>query len=486
MNELTLRSATDLTAMLRERRISSVEMLQRFLARVERHNPALNAVVAMNIEAAMARAIEADQALAAGQIWGPLHGLPMTIKDALEVAGMPATGGAPELREHRPAENAVAVQRLIDAGAIVFGKTNLPIYSADLQSYNDVYGTTNNPWDTSRTPGGSSGGAAAAVAAGLTGMELGSDIGGSIRNPAHFCGIYGHKPSWGLVPTRGHIPGPPGNVSENDINVVGPLARAPEDLQLALGILGGPDPLMGPARAAGLPEPRKRHLKEFRIAAWIDDPACPVDASVGDRLQNLLDKLASAGVAVDDAARPDIEPRSAFATYLQLLIGVISAGFPETMLAEHREIARRADPKDTSFAANWAIGATQTHRQWLSANEKRQRIRAKWAQLFTKYDVLLCPVISVAAFPHDQSPDQMARQLQVNGRPVHYLEQIFWAGITGMAYLPSTVAPIGRTPEGLPVGVQVVGPYWGDLTTIRVAGLLREITEGFVPPPGFD
>src|SRR5690606_37586313 len=204
-------------------------------------NPALNAIVATDIEAARERARAADAALAAGESWGPLHGVPITIKDTFEVAGMPTTAGAKELRDHRPSSNAVAVQRLLDAGAIVFGKTNVPLYAGDLQTYNEVYGSTSNPWDLHRTPGGSSGGAAAALAAGLTALELGSDIGGSIRTPSHFCGVCGLKPSYGIIPSRGHIPGPPGTLSEADISVTGPMARSVDDLELALDILAGPD-----------------------------------------------------------------------------------------------------------------------------------------------------------------------------------------------------------------------------------------------------
>ncbi len=485
MNDIALRPATELAAMLRDRKISSVELLQLYLGRVARLNPALNAVVYMDVDAAMARAAEADKALAAGRSWGPLHGLPMTIKDSFEVAGMLTTSGAPELRDHRSPYNAVAVQRLLDAGAVIFGRTNVPLYTGDLQSYNAVYGTTNNPWDVTRTPGGSSGGAAAAVAAGLCGLELGSDIGGSIRTPSGFCGVYGHKSSWGLVPARGHIPGPPGSVSESDIGVCGPIARAPQDLELALNILAGPDPLMGLARPAALPSATDKPLRGLRIAAWIDDPVCPVDRSVGDRLQGLLDALAKAGAVVDDKARPEIDPRQAFATFVRLLMAVMAAGFPEQALAQFLAYAKQVDSKDMSFAANSAIGATMNHRQWLSANEARNHMRARWAEFFRNYDVLLCPITPTAAIPHDHGANQTARQIEVNGKPLPYMEQIFWAGIIGMAYLPSTAAPIGQTPAGLPVGVQIVGPYYGDLTTIRVAGLLREVIGGYVPPPGY-
>ncbi|MEQ1887892.1 MAG: amidase [Alphaproteobacteria bacterium] len=485
MNGIALRSATELTAMLRNREISSVEMLQLYLDRAARFNPALNAIVYKDDQAAMARASEADKALAAGKSWGPLHGLPMTIKDSFEVEGMLTTSGAPELAAHRSAYNAVAVQRLLDAGAVIFGRTNVPLYTGDLQSYNAVYGTTNNPWDVSRTPGGSSGGAAAAVAAGLCGMELGSDIGGSIRTPAGFCGVYGHKPSWGLVPGRGHIPGPPGSMSETDIGVFGPLSRAPEDLAMAIILLAGPDPLMGLARPAGLPEASGKPLRGLRIAAWIDDPVCPVDRTVGGKLQSALDALGKAGAIINDKARPDIDPRRAFATYVRLLMAVMGTGFPEHVLAKFLEDAKQIDSRDTGFGANSAIGATMNHRQWLSANEARNHMRAKWTEFFRNYDVLLCPITPTAAFPHDQSPNQAGRQIEVNGKPFPYMEQIFWAGLIGMALLPSTAAPIGQTPGGLPVGVQIVGPYYGDLTTIRVAGLMRDVMGGYAPPPGY-
>lgn len=485
MNDIALRSATELSGMLHGRKISSVELLRHYLARVERLNPALNAIVYMDADAAMARAKEADLALAAGNSWGPLHGLPMTIKDSFEVEGMLTTSGAPELRNHRSPYNAVSVQRLLDAGAVIFGRTNVPLYTGDLQSYNAVYGTTNNPWNAAHTPGGSSGGSAAAIAAGLSALELGSDIGGSIRIPSGFCGVYGHKPSWGLIPGRGHIPGPPGSMSESDINVCGPIARAPEDLELSLNILAGPDPMMGLARPAGLPSAISKPLRGLRIAAWIDDPVCPVDRSVGDNLQALLDSLAKAGAVINDKARPEIDPRRAFATFVRLLMAVMATGFPDHVMARFLEDAKQLDGKDTGFAANSVIGATMNHRQWLSANEARNHMRARWMEFFRNHDVLLCPITPTAAIPHDQSPNQNARQIVVNGKPFPYMEQIFWAGLIGMALLPSTAAPIGQMPSGLPVGVQVVGPYYGDLTTIRVAGLLREVMGGYVAPPGY-
>ncbi|MEJ2448714.1 MAG: amidase family protein, partial [Anaerolineales bacterium] len=209
------KSATELASEIRSGEITSLDLLNLYLNRIERYNNEINAVVALDIAAARARAAEADKALAQGKIWGPLHGLPMTVKDVFEVVGMPATSGDPTLKDYIPTRNAIAVQRLIDAGAIIFGKTNVPFHALDIQTYNEIYGTTNNPWDLSRTPGGSSGGSAAALAAGFTSLELGSDIGGSLRNPAHYTGVFGHKPTFGVVPRYGHIPPMPGRVPQH-------------------------------------------------------------------------------------------------------------------------------------------------------------------------------------------------------------------------------------------------------------------------------
>ena len=261
MTELAFRSAAALGAAIRERKIGCRELLEHYLKRVERYNPALNAIIVTDFARARRRADEADAALVRGKGWGPLHGLPMTVKESFDVVGLPTTWGLTELRGSTAAANALAVDRLLGAGAIIFGKTNVPVLLADSQSYNPVYGTTNNPWDPSLTPGGSSGGAAAALAAGLTGLELGSDIGGSIRNPAHYCGVWGHKPTWGIAPPRGQALY--GNVAASDISVIGPLARSAEDLALALDIVAGPDPIEAEGWRLDLAAPRGTAL--FRL-----------------------------------------------------------------------------------------------------------------------------------------------------------------------------------------------------------------------------
>ncbi len=484
MSNPSFRSATELCSALRAREIGCLELLEHYLDRVERLNPQINAIVATDLEAARERATKADEALARDEVWGPLHGLPMTIKDSIEVAGMPTTSGAPELKGHIPAAHAPAVQRLIDAGAVVFGKTNLPLYAGDLQSYNEVYGTTNNPWDVTRGPGGSSGGAAAAIAAGLTGLELGSDIGGSIRNPSHYCGVYGHKPSYNLIPLRGHIPGPPGALSGSDLAVLGPLARGAEDLDLALDVMAGPDPYDTASWSVMLQPPRHENLGDFRIAAWLDDPLCPVDGEVAALMENLASALENTGLSVDRSARPGIDIPRANDVYTQLLAAQMSAGLPPEESAKLAASAASLDPEDQTYNAALARSILQGHGEWLRLNEERAHMRRSWAEFFDDFDVLLMPIMPTAAFPHDHSY-MNDRMVTVNGEPFPYFGQIFWAGLATCVFLSSTVAPVGLTPGGLPVGVQVVGPHHEDKTTIHFARLLAEVVGGFVPPPDF-
>lgn len=483
MTDPALRSAGELAAALRSRELGSRELLEHVLARVERWNPGLNAIVALDLESARARAQAADEALARGECWGALHGLPITIKDSIEVAGMPCTSGAPELAGHRPATNAPAAQRLVDAGAIVFGKTNLPLYAGDFQSYNALHGTTRNPWDLERAPGGSSGGAAAALAAGLCGLELGSDIGGSIRNPSHYCGVYGHKPSHGIVPLRGHIPGPPGTRREDDLGVIGPMARSAGDLALALDLLAGPDEAAGRAWRLELPPARGVKLAGLRVAVWLDDPFCPVDAEVGDALQATVDALARAGVVIDEKARP-VDARVSRATYSQLLYGVLGVGFPPALLAGCDAHAPQLEAADESLHALLVRGVAQRHRDWLAAHEQRLALCARWADFFRDHDLLLAPVMPTVAFPHDHS-EIATRTIAVNGRPFPYLEQIFWAGLATVAWLPATAVPVGAGRSGLPVGAQLVGPFLEDRTPLAFAAAMADVVGGFLAPPGY-
>lgn len=483
MSEWAFRSTAELARALCERKVGAVELLDHYLARAERHNPRINAIVAWDVERARERARSADAALARGESWGALHGVPMTIKDSIEVAGMPTTSGAPALRDHRPAEHAPAAQRAVDAGAIVFGKTNLPIYAGDFQSYNDVYGQTNNPWDVTRVPGGSSGGAAAALAAGLTGFEIGSDIGGSIRNPSHYCGVYGLKPSHGLVPTRGHIPGPPGTLATADISVIGPMGRGVADLALGLDVLAGPDRLEARGWRLALPPPRHERLRDFRVAVWLDHPLCPVDGEVLACLQAAVEAVARAGAQVDEKTRP-ADGAESFSVYLRLLFGVLASGFPPAALATFDAALPGLAPDNVSFQTDTVRGVSQRHRDWTAVDEHRQRLRWRWDAFFRDFDVLLAPVVPTVAFPHDHS-EQTARTVTVNGAPFPYMQQLFWAGLTNVVYLPAVAAPVGLAQSGLPVGIQIAAPYLEDRTAIRFAELLAGVIGGYQIPPGF-
>jgi len=485
MSDLAFRPAVELAKLLRRREMSCRELLEHYLDRIERLNPRINAVVTLDLERARLRADAADQALARGDQVGPLHGLPMTIKDSFETAGLRTTSGAPSLAQHVPTTDATAVARLVAAGAVVFGKTNLPVFAMDVQSFNPIFGTTNNPWDVTRAPGGSSGGAAAAVAAGLTSLELGSDIGGSIRNPSHYCGVYGHKPTFGIVPQRGHIPGPPGHLTGPDINVIGPIGRSADDLEHALDVLAGPDDADGVAWRLTLPPPRRTRLADYRIAAWFDDAEFPTDVAVRARFEAAADALDRGGAKVDRRARPGFALGDAYREYVALLSAATSPGVPPKAFDARVATADRLEPSDTGLIATLVRGTVLRHRDWLAANERRTRLRAQWAEFFDNYDALLCPITPVPAIPHDHEGEFAERSITVNGERRPYADQLVWAGVIGMAYLPGTVAPVGRTPEGLPVGLQIVGPYLEDRTPIDVARRLADLIGGFEPPPGF-
>lgn len=490
MTDLAFLGATEAARRIARGELRSRELLELLARRVEQFNPRVNAVVTLDLDRARAAADAADSAVARGAPLGPLHGVPMTIKDSFETGGLRTTSGSPTLAHHVPECDAVAVARLKAAGAIVIGKTNLPAFAMDTQSYNSVFGVCRNPWDPERSPGGSSGGSAAALATGLTPLELGSDIGGSIRNPAHWCGVFGHKPSWGLVPQRGHIPGPPGTLSGADIAVVGPMARHAADLALALDLLAGPDEPEATAWRLQLP-PARRDARVLRVAAWFDEPALPIDDEVRAVLERALAALRDAGVRVDEDARPGFETGRALALYWQLLFAATSPGLPppvfDVMLGVAGQETAAAGSNGTADASTrrMAVAATQRHRDWLRASEQRLQLRARWSAFFRNVDVLLCPVSPTAAIAHDHSEPIAARLIAINGREGPYLDQLGWAGLIGVAGLPSTSVPVGRTAGGLPVGVQVVGPFLEDHTPLAMAALLEELLGGFVRPPGY-
>ena len=475
-------SATAQAAALRAGRVSSVELLQAYLERVDRFNPALNALVVDDRKAALSRSRAADRARAKGELWGPLHGLPMTVKESFDLQGQPTTWGHLPRKDHVAEQDALAVQRLKAAGAVVFGKSNVPLNLADFQSYNAVYGTTNNPWNLGRVPGGSSGGSAAMVAAGLSALEYGSDIGGSIRNPAAYCGVYGHKSTWCIVPKRGHSLAPtPG--AEADLSVIGPLARSATDLSLALKLTVGPDALSARGMQYRLPPPPKS-LKGLRVAVWLDEPAiAPVDDGVKGRIENAARALAKAGAKVDFKARPDFDALQAHRTYLMLLHSNLAARRADyASLAASRARLRDDDTSDHAMALR---ASTASYKEVFEANQAREQLRWAWHVFFGRHDLLLMPITATAAFPHDQSEPMPARRMRINDAEHPYFAQLFWAGLATAPFLPSTVAPVGLTGEGLPVGMQIVGPEFADLGTIWLAGELAGLIGGYQPPPGY-
>ena len=472
-------SAGQLADAVRSRRLTSSELLEYFLGRQSHLDGPLNLIVTIDAEGASKEAEAADSAVAAGDELGPLHGVPMTVKDSFATAGMRTTSGAPELSDHVPAVDADPVRRLRAAGAVIWGKSNLPIYAGDVQSYNDVFGRSNNPWDVSRTVGGSSGGAAGALAAGFTPLELGSDIGGSIRNPSHTCGIVGHKPSYGIVSARGQIPGPPGTLTQADIAVAGPMARTVDDLELALDVLAGPDSWQGVGWHLELPPPRQREAGELRIAAWIEDDFCPLEADVLTLLKEAAGALSDSGARVDFSARPSFEFSYASGVFDQLLGAATCGGYS---LKEIEEMAAAAGTAQGPLGVENSI---LRHRSWLSANERRLQMRRRWREFFQDWDVVLLPVSPVPAIPHDSSEPMSARTIRVDGVERPYAEQIKWMGLTGVAYLPAAVVPVGLTSAGLPVGLQIAGPYLEDRTTLQVARILEALIGEFPKPPGF-
>jgi len=483
MLPIAFRSARQLASLVRRKRIGCLELLDLYLERVERHNPALNAIVVLDAERARERARQADRALARGEPLGRLHGVPMTVKESFDVEGLPTTWGVPALSGNAASRNALAVERLLRAGAVIFGKTNVPLHLADWQTFNAIYGTTRNPWDLERTPGGSSGGSAAALAAGLTALELGSDIGASIRNPAHYCGVYGHKPTYGIASPRGQSL--PGVVAETDIAVIGPLARSADDLTLALDTVAGPDPITARGWRLALPRPRRRRLGEYRVAVIYGDAEAEVDAVVQERLRAVAGLLSEAGATVLEEARPAFDSGTAHENYLTLLRAATSRRLDDAAFADNLEALRTLDPADESYRARAMRAQALYHRDWLLANDLRHRLRLLWDDFFAQADLLLCPVATTDAFPINEQGERWERMVSVNGRDQPSTAQLFWAGYTCNFYLPATAAPAGLGANGRPVGVQIVGAQYRDHECIRFARLLERELGGFVPPPGY-
>jgi amidase len=482
MAGLDYRSAEQLVDALRTRQVSALEVVNHAIARIEALDERINAVVVRDFEQARIAAKVADKALAKGE-QRPLLGLPLTVKEAFNVAGLPTTWGLTHAKDLRASEDAVIVQRAKAAGAIILGKTNVPVLLADWQSYNDIYGTTKNPWDLSRTPGGSSGGSAASLAAGYVPLEVGSDLGGSLRVPAHFCGVYAHKPTHGLVPQRGHTPpGVPPLPIDIDLAVVGPMARSAADLALLFDVIAGPDEPNAMGYRLALPASRHDRLAGFRALVLDAHPLLPTGQAVSGAIERFAEQLAKVGcsIARSSPLLPDLGVSARL--YMQLLTAFQpGADMPIEDYRRIRELVAAMPQEDVSLATMRLRGTVMSHREWIGADRVRAGIRRQWRELFSAFDVVVCPIMPTPAFPHNHGP-RRERQIDIDGKLHPYDDQLVWPGVATMPGLPSTAAPIDRSASGLPIGIQIIGPYLEDRTTLTFARLIEVEFGGFTIP----
>jgi amidase len=483
MADLVFKSALEQGRLLQSGKISARELLEACLTQFARHNAAVNAVVVTDIPRAQHAADAAQQRLKAGTPLSPFDGVPMTAKESFDWTGTPSTFGDPALRNNFPAIDAEVIKRMGAAGAVIYGKTNVPLDLADWQSFNAIYGTTSNPWNLGRTPGGSSGGSAAALATGMSALEVGSDIGASIRNPAHYCGVFGHKPTYGVVPYRGQMR--PGIVMPVDITVAGPLARSAKDLSAMMDILVCEVPPESRGITITLPKARQKSLKDFRVAVKTTSPVSDIDMAVQNKILALAERLSSRVAKLSTKAQPGFSDAENYELFITLLRATASRKLSDAEYASYVAKAAKLAPSDKSYVAMMTRAFALSHRDWLKINERRHHMRFAWDAFFEDWDVLLCPIAATTAFPHDHVGERHERLITVNGKRVSTIDQRFWAGYSGGYYLPSTMAPLGLADDGLPVGVQIITRQYGDATSIRFAELIERDFGGFEPPPRY-
>ncbi|WP_329343788.1 amidase family protein [Streptomyces sp. NBC_01352] len=459
MTDLTRQPAHVQLRALDRREISSRELLDLHLDRIDAST--INAVITRDDDAARQAAHTSDERRARGEASGVLDGLPITIKDSFETAGLRTTSGSQELADHIPDQDADAVARLRHQGAVIMGKTNTPAYCQDLHTDNALFGSTLNPHDPARTVGGSSGGPAAAVAAHLTPADLGSDLAGSLRLPAHYCGVYGLRPTHGLVPARGHVPRPPGWLTSSDMVTPGPLARHPRDLDLLLAALTTPAPAEGTPWRVDLPTVGNG-IEQLSIAIWADDPSCPVDHETAQVLAALEETLTAAGALVRHTPGP-VGFTDSTRLFEQLLHATATATTNDETAAAELAATRQLQDDDTSPRATFLRHRTQTHRNWLRANEDRARLRSDWQRFFREHDVLVTPAAPTPAIPAG------SRTLTVDGQERSFFDQAGWANLTSHIGLPSLVVPVTTTTQGLPIGIQIIGRPYADRVLLAVA-----------------
>jgi amidase len=481
---LSYATTVELRAALAAGKVSAIEATDHVIARIEALDRSINAVVVRDFDRARDAARKADAALARGE-QRPLLGIPMVIKESFDIAGLPTTWGIPDFKDWVAKEDALCVSRLKAAGAVILGKTNVPLLLGEWQSYNEIYGTTNNPWDLMRTPGGSSGGSSAALAAGFGPLSFGSDIGGSLRTPAHYCGVYAHKPTLNVIPPRGHRI--PNTVQrESDLAVVGPMARSADDLDLALAVTAGPDEEgNGIAYGLALPAPRHARLQDFRVLVIDEHPLLPTAHAVRTALGLLAERLAKAGakLAHTSPLLPDLGESAKL--YMRLLLAALAERWPAETYADAQATAEALSSDDRSLFAERSRGAVLSHREWAAADMARIKLRLQWRALFREWDVIICPSMPTPAFPHDHSTPMSARVIDIDGKQFPYFDQLVWPEIATTPGLPATAVPIALSETGLPIGMQIVGPLFEDRTPIAFAALIEREFGGFVAPPGY-
>ena len=480
---LYLSSARAQLDALRRGEISARSLLDQLLEHHAKANPGINAVVTLDIEGARAAADDADRHLTeTGTTFGPLHGLPMTVKDALETQGMRTTCGSTDLTDHVPERDADAVALLRAAGAIIIGKTNVPTMCQDIQTSNPIFGKTKNPFDQTKTAGGSSGGPAAAVAAGLTSLEVGSDLAGSLRLPAAYCGVYALRTSRGaspIVPTRGHIPRPPGWLTSSDMLTLGPIARTAADLDVLLDVIAAPSPADGAAWKVHLPAPKLTSLSQYRIGIWADDTYCRVDSATRALLDYIVGLARSAGACIDDSCRP-VDFTESDRLFQRLMYATASASATDTAFAADVEAAAAIPADDPS--GFYLRSRTMRHRDWCRADEDRNKLRLKWADYFTRHDILITPATPTAAVDDQTTLPIPQRYIIVDGEKRSYFDQTSWLNLASPIGMPSITVPAGQTVDGLPLAIQIIGPYLADRTLVAAAKHLARLLPTPVAP----
>lgn len=475
-------TATEMLGALRDKKLSAVELLDLHVRRIERYNPAINAVVIKDYDRAREAAVAADAARARGD-GGMLLGLPLTIKDAIDVQGLPTTCGVPERAQTYPERDARLVASVRAAGAVIMGKTNVPPNAADWQTENPLFGRTGNPWNLDRIPGGSSGGAAAAVGAGLTPLEFGSDIGGSIRYPAAWCGVYGHRPSSRAIPDSGHFPGSPLPNPTLQFNTLGPIARSAEDLALGVDVVAGPDIGEEVAWRLELPAPRHQRLSEYRVAVFPGASWRPVSSEITAAIESLAAALRKAGAHVGEAQPDDFgDGQDHHELFVSIAAAILGSRLPHDERKARIEALRAGpDPFGELRARHLEASAAE----YIALHERREQYRARWRAFFQVWDILLSPIVIVPAPEHTSVPPD-DRMVEIDGQTVSFRLQMAYSGLSILSGVPATAFPVGMSQDGLSISIQAIGPYLEDLTPIRFAGLVAEEIGGYQRPPGYE